>query len=61
MIEMLFRGLTLIREEENVSDIPLEWFGDYAPTTEALAINRTRIATRTMEYERVNMKGYFKA
>ncbi len=59
IIEMLFRGLSLIREEEDIPDIPSSWFSDYVPDTKAIQINRTRIATRKMEYERLFTKGYF--
>lgn len=60
IIEMLYRGLPLVRQEEVVTDIPSSWFYDYEPTEEAINVNRERLALRTMEYERNMLKGYFK-
>lgn len=58
-VEMLYRGLSLIREEQELHDIPAEWFGGYEPTEEAIAINRQRLQQRIDEFEMQAMRGYF--
>ncbi len=58
-LEMLFRGIPLVREEEDTSDIPPEWFGSYEPTEESKIINQARLDNRNTELEKKVMRGYF--
>ena len=58
-VEMLFRGIPLVREEEDLSDIPDIWFGSYEPDDAARLVNRQRIAERNLDMERKYMRGYF--
>ena len=51
MLEMLVRGLPLIREEQHVSDISSIWLNDYEPTEQAITDNRKRLSERSAEYE----------
>ena len=57
-VEMLFRGLSLSREEYDTSDIPSSWFQDWTPDEGAKEINRARLKQRIMEYERHMTRGY---
>lgn len=44
--EMIDRGYTVNFPEPNLPGIPIEWFGDYTPTKQAIAESRKRLIDR---------------
>ena len=56
-VEMLFRGIPLIREQYDTSAIPSLWFQDWEPDEEARIANRKRLAERDLALEKKVMRG----